>query len=86
MNFDIVPISDILKKLKKKDKSLFAKLEKKINQIINLNYYELQHFKNLKYPSNEFKRVHVGSFVLTFKVTQDKIIFVDFDHHDKIYK
>src|SRR3989339_575870 len=37
---------------------------------------------------NKFKRVHIdGSFVLSFKYdkTQDKIIFYDLDHHDKIY-
>ena len=32
------------------------------------------------------KRVHIGSFVLTFQIKEDIIIFEDFDHHDKIYK
>jgi mRNA-degrading endonuclease RelE of RelBE toxin-antitoxin system len=37
----------------------------------------------------EFKRVHIdNSFVLIFKVDFNKkfILFVDFDHHDRIYK
>jgi len=46
------------------------------------------HYKNLRYGLREFKRVHVGKhFVLTFKVdvASNFILFVDFDHHDRIY-
>jgi len=34
------------------------------------------------------KRVHVGNFVLVFKLVkkENKIIFLDFDHHDNIYR
>ena len=33
------------------------------------------------------KRVHIGHFVLVFKIIkrENKIVFMDFDHHDKIY-
>src|SRR3989339_841266 len=57
---------------------------KKIDKKGNL----IKYYKNLKFPLNELKRVHIdGSFVLIFKYdkTQDKIIFYDLDHHDKIY-
>lgn len=33
----------------------------------------------------ESKRVHLGHFVLVFKVVGDKIYFDDFDHHDNVY-
>ncbi len=85
MKINISAIENDLIKLKKKNKPLFEKLIKKINQISKLNYFELQHFKNLKAPLNEYKRVHVGSFVLTFKVNNDEIIFGNFTHHDTAY-
>jgi mRNA-degrading endonuclease RelE of RelBE toxin-antitoxin system len=76
----------ILNKLFKKDKKRYEIILKKINQIINA--IDIEHFKNLRAPLNEFKRVHIDdSFVLTFKYNkaEDKIYFYDFDHYDKIY-
>jgi mRNA-degrading endonuclease RelE of RelBE toxin-antitoxin system len=86
MNCDLTQIEEEISKLKRKNPALFFALTKKINQIISLNYEELQHFKNLRSPLNDYKRVHVGSFVLIFKVSKDKIIFAEFKHHDKAYK
>jgi len=76
----------ILVKLFKKDKKRYDIIFKKIQEIATSS--SIEHYKNLKFPLNEFKRVHIdGSFVLIFKYdkTQDKIIFYDLDHHDKIY-
>jgi mRNA-degrading endonuclease RelE of RelBE toxin-antitoxin system len=59
---------------------------KKIEEI--LSNEDLDHYKNLRVPLQNFKRVHVrGPFVLTFKYikSEDKIVFYDFDHHDYIY-
>lgn len=86
MKIDISQIEKQLIKIKKKDKILFEKLVIKINQISKLDYKEIQHFKNLKNNLKEFKRVHIGSFVLIFKVKDDTIYFVRFEHHDKAYK
>ena len=80
-------LHQILKKLFKKDKKRYEITWKKINEIINSA--DIEHYKNLKFPMNEFKRVHIGkSFVLVFKYdkTNDKVRFYDLDHHDKIYK
>lgn len=74
-------------KLSKKDKVKYEAIYKKINEIITIN--NVEHYKNLKSPLQEFKRVHVDkSFVLIFKYHKkdDKVIFYDFDHHDNIYK
>ncbi len=79
-------LKEILEKLSKKDKSLYEQVLKKIEEVINsLN---AEHYKNLKFPMNEFKRVHIGHFVLIFRFDkQNKMIyFEDFDHHDKVYK
>ena len=85
--FDIEEkLHKILEKLSKKDSKRYEIIWKKINEIINSE--NIEHYKNLKYPLNNFKRVHIDkSFVLVFKYDKinDKLIFYDFDHHDKIY-
>ena len=79
-------LHQILQKLYKKDYKRYSILLKKINEIVNSE--NVEHYKNLRAPLNNFKRVHINtSFVLVFKYDKinDKIIFYDFDHHDKIY-
>ena len=71
-----------LKKLFKKDRKLYDSVFSKMNEIINCS--NLDHYKNLRKPMQHFKRVHIGSFVLIFKV-KEKIVFYKLDHHDKIY-
>ncbi|MBM3233734.1 addiction module toxin RelE [Candidatus Pacearchaeota archaeon] len=76
----------ILAKLEKKDKQLYENLLNKMNEV--LNSPDIEHYKNLRYDMKEFKRAHVGHFVLVFKFDKmnNFIFFSDFDHHDKIYK
>jgi YafQ family addiction module toxin component len=76
----------ILKKLSKKDKSLYEQLLKKIDEIINS--YNVDNYKNLRHGMKDSKRVHVGHFVLIFQYNKktNTIFFDDFDHHDNIYK
>jgi mRNA-degrading endonuclease RelE of RelBE toxin-antitoxin system len=82
-----VELEEKIIKLNKKMPDRIKKLKKKVEQIILLNYEEINHFKNLRKPLQEYKRVHIDkSFVLIFKLTREKIIFKDFDHHDKIYE
>jgi mRNA interferase RelE/StbE len=86
-SYEIKPfLQKILNKLSKKDKNLYEQVLKKIEEIINS--YDVGHYKNLRYNLKEFKRVHIGSFVLVFEFikSENKISFEDFDHHDKIYK
>jgi len=77
----------ILVKLSKKDKLKYEIIWKKIHEILNIS--DVEHYKNLRFPLNGFKRVHIDTnFVLIFKYDKksDKVIFYDFDHHDNIYK
>jgi YafQ family addiction module toxin component len=76
----------ILTKLQKKDKQLYENLLNKMEEIINSP--DIEHYKNLRYDLKEFKRAHVGHFVLAFKFDKinNLILFTDFDHHDKIYR
>ena len=71
----------IIKKLVKKDK-------KKV-EIINSNNDSINYYKNLRHELSGYKRVHIDrNFVLVFKVdlSSNFILFVDFDHHDNVYK
>ena len=78
-------LKKILQKLLKKDKKLFEQILKKIEEIIN--NYNVDNYKNLRNNLKEYKRVHIGHFVLVFKFikSENKIIFENFDHHDNIY-
>ncbi len=69
----------------KKDTILHKRIMKKIGEIINS--YDIEHYKNLRHDLKEFKRVQIGGKVLVFSYdkTQDLVIFIGFDDHDKIY-
>jgi len=79
---------EIAKRLKKKDPQLALELSKKIGQIVQSNEETIEHYKNLNAPLSVYKRVHVGSFVLLFKVfkKQNYVLFDKFAHHDDVYK
>ncbi len=79
-------LSRVLERLKKKDNALFAQVWKKISQIASLDCITIGHFKNLRGNMSRFKRVHIGSFVLTFQVIEDRIVFEALEHHDRAYK
>ena len=74
----------VLKKLFKKDRSKYESIIKKIEEVVNSS--DLSYYKNLRYNLKDTKRVHIGSFVLIFRVIGDVIYFDDIDHHDNIYK
>jgi len=85
-NFIITPaLSKQINKLALKDITLAIAVRKKIIQIINSNTAFINHFKNLKGKLSKYKRAHIGSFVLMFKVEKDTIIFDKFRHHDEAY-
>lgn len=86
MNVDASKIQRTLGKLKRKNIVLFKDAMRKICQIALCDEISVQHFKNLRHDSSEFKRVHVGNFVLTFIVKGNTVIFEKFAHHDEAYK
>jgi len=86
-HFDISSLLDKkLIKLSRKNNYLYVKVMKKLREVVNSP--NINHYKNLRKPKQEYKRVHVGSFVLLFKYIEDEdlIVFSDFDHHDYIYE
>ena len=79
----------IIRKLIKKDKKRVEIINKKIKEVVNNNKDSIQHYKNLRHELSDFKRVYIDrSFVLVFKldIFNNFILFLNFDHHDKIYK
>ena len=85
MNYEIHPDLDkILSKLLKKDKSQYEQILKKIDEIVKLS--NIDHYKNLRNPLQNYKRVHIGHFVLLFRKIGETLIFRYYDHHDNIYK
>ncbi|MFH0713869.1 MAG: addiction module toxin RelE [Candidatus Micrarchaeota archaeon] len=74
--------------ISKTDKALAVKLFKKIKEITSRDNNTIEFYKNLRQPMQEYKRVHIDPFVLTFKVYQSHnlILFDDLNHHDNIYK
>ena len=78
-----------LSKLAKKDHRRSHILQKKVAEITGSDDTTIGHYKNLRYGLSNLKRVHVdSSFILTFEVDTKRrtIIFMDFDHHDNIYR
>lgn len=82
-------LKSIIEKLKRKDPKRTGIIYKKVKQIINSDEAIIEHYKNLRYDLKDEKRVHIDkSFVLTFKYDKKRkfVLFLDFDHHDNIYK
>ena len=86
-NYEIKPhLKEILSKLLTKDKAMYERVLKKIEEVIVSE--DIEHYKNLRYDMKDRKRVHLGPFVLVFKFLKESntISFVDFAHHDEVYK
>lgn len=60
-------------------------LLKKIDEICS--YSDLNHYKNLRKPLQQFKRVHVNnSYVILFQGRDNIVYFYRYYHHDRVYK
>ena len=70
-----------LQKLKKKDKAMCERIEKKVHTIIT----EPTHMKHLRNVLKGEQRVQLGHFVLRFEVKESKVYFITFKHHDDAY-
>ena len=78
-------LDKVFSKLAKKDKVAFNALNKKVNEILQNPY----HYKPLKTPMQNMRRVHISSsFVLIFKIDEERKVvqLLEFEHHDGAYK
>jgi len=73
-----------LKKIEAKDHSFYERIVKKIDEIINNPLLG----KPLRNILKNRRRIHIGPFVLVYRINEEEkeVRFLDFDHHDKIYK
>jgi YafQ family addiction module toxin component len=81
--------------IKPKLDKIFLKLSRKSPKTLKIIHNKIQeviqnpmHYKNLRKPIHQLKRVHMRkSFVLTFSVNEETktVTFEDYDHHDNIY-
>lgn len=78
-------VDKIFSKLAKKKSKQLKIIQKKLEEIVKNPY----HFKPLKRPLHNRRRVHIDkSFVLIYSIEEkDKaIVLEDYDHHGNIYK
>ena len=75
-------LEEILARLKKKNQPVFQQTLRQIDKILR----EPAIGKPLRYTLKNRRRVHVGSFVLIYEFRNGELRFLDFDHHDNIYK
>lgn len=69
-------------KTSQKDQEILRKLENQMDKAIRIPEIG----KPLRHTLKSRRRLHVGSFVLVYEFYNNEIRFLDFDHHDKIYK
>ena len=79
----VVPLEfeRILRSLKKKA-DVLRQLNSKIAKILK----EPKLGKPLRNVLRNYRRIHIGSYVLLYEINQQEIRLLDFDHHDNIYK
>jgi len=70
-----------LRKLKKRDKIMYERIEKKTRDIL----MEPEHLKHLRGKLKGEKRVKFGPFVLKFRLEKNKVFFITFKQHDYAY-
>jgi YafQ family addiction module toxin component len=69
------------RKLKKKDKIMFERIQKKLLEMVN----RPEHYKPLRNVMAGYVRLHFGSFVLVYKIEDHKVKIISLDHHDDAY-
>lgn len=74
---------ECFRKLGKKDPLMIERVKNKLKEILENPY----HYKPLKGPLKNQRRVHIGSYVLIYDICEEeKIVEVlRFKHHDKAY-
>ncbi len=80
----LTPLFDrTFKKLKRHDPETLRMLENGIAKIVQAPMLG----KPLRNALRNYRRIHIASsFVLLYEVKDCKILLIDFDHHDRIYK
>jgi addiction module RelE/StbE family toxin len=86
MTFRVIPEPDVeatLKKLAKKDPVRFEQIAKKLLELAD----NPEIGKPLKNPLKGSRRLHIGHYVLIYKIDRKNqaIVLTDYAHHDELY-
>mgnify|MGYP001583460993 CR=1 FL=1 len=73
---------EVLHNLIKRNRVLHNRLSKEIRKILK----NPEIGKPLRHSLKFYRRTHVGSFVLLYEIVGQVVRFLDFNHHDKIYR
>lgn len=71
-----------MEKLSQKDLKQYNHVLKKMEQITD----KPLHYKALSGNLHGFRRAHVGDFVLIYEIDGNRVIFQDYNHHDRVYQ
>ncbi len=76
-------VDKTFQKLFRKDKVSLRYINKKIQEIKENPY----HFKPLKAPLQNFRRIHIGNYVLIYSIDEKRktVIIERYKHHDEVY-
>ena len=75
-------VDKVFSKLVHKNPKRLRIISKKIEQILENPF----HFKSLRGSLKGSRRGHIdNSFVLIYEIKENKVILMEFNHHDKIY-
>jgi len=77
-------VDRIFRKLSRKNPQEFEAIMKKLIELTE----DPHRFKPLSNVMKGFRRVHFGSFVLIFRIDEERmaIILEDYEHHDTVYR
>ena len=77
-------LKEKLEKLARRDIVLYQRIKSKINEILENPH----HYKPLRAPLQNKRRVHFGPFVLTFEIFEEKntVKLLYLEHHDDAYQ
>lgn len=67
--------------LSQKDPKQYSNVLKKMDQITR----NPLHYKPLSGDLHGSRRAHVGDFVIIYGMNEDGIVFIDYNHHDRVY-
>jgi len=86
MTYTVVPNTDVeatFRKMGKKDSVRFEQLLKKLRELGENPEIGIP----LRRPMQGLRRLHIGHYVLTYKMDKKKmqITLVDYSHHDDVY-
>jgi YafQ family addiction module toxin component len=69
------------KKLAKKNRPLLEQIKRKLAEVIR----QPEHYKPLGNELAGYRRLHFGSFVLTYAIRGSVVRVIAIDHHDHAY-